>query len=51
MAEGWNKTKEEGSDVTVSKKRTRHFKKEQFGKYQILRRASVSFLRHRIENV
>jgi len=31
MAEGWNKTKEEGSDVTAAKKRTRHLKMEQFG--------------------
>jgi hypothetical protein len=50
MAEGWNKTKEEGSDVTVAKKRARHLKKEQFGKYQIKTRP-VSFLQHRIENV
>ena len=39
MAEGWNETKEEGSDATAAKKRARHLKKEQFGKYQILRRA------------
>jgi hypothetical protein len=38
MAEGWNKTKEEGTDVTAPKKRTRRLKMEQFPKYQILKR-------------